>query len=130
MLALFAVGTLLAADSGPPCTHEIVRTAKSEYGAEAFEENRICSVNVFATTGHNEIFLRKSRRAERVLVARLESVGRIGVPLSWKGRTLVIHLPTQYRRSFVQVLRPRVGDVSVAIVNDYPNEAQLRDDAR
>jgi hypothetical protein len=81
---------------------------------------------MFITTADNEIFLRTSTRprTKPILVARLDAVGGVGVPLSWVGKTLLIHVA---EKSLVQVLHRRVGKVSVVIVRDYSDEEFLRD---
>lgn len=127
LLTLMAFGALQMAESTLTCTHERVRVAKSRFGAVATEENRICVANKMIATGHNEIFVVTRAGAKRVLVARLDSIGKIGVPLSWRGRTLIIHIPERSKRSLVQVLRPRVHSISLAIVKDYSDDQSLRD---
>lgn len=110
------------------CTHDIVRTAKSRLGAVATEELRFCAPSSSVVTGQNEIFIQtKGHRSNRVLVARLESVGRTGVPLTWTGKTLVIHIPPKYKQGLVQILHHRVGDVSLVVAKDYSEKQMLRD---
>ena len=115
---------LAGGQSNDGCTHDVVRAVISRWGAQATEEIRLCSPNWFITTGHNEIFIRSSRTAPRVLVARMENVGKKGVPLSWSRNLLLVHVPRGLK---VQVLHRRTAGVSVRIVRDYTVAQQMRD---
>jgi hypothetical protein len=88
LLDIFLIGALFSASSGATCTHQTVRTVLSPFGAEAIEQNRICEPNMFLTTVDNEVFVRADIRSQTkpVLIARLDSEGAIGVPLSWVGK--------------------------------------------
>lgn len=125
MPILIALAAL--ASSPPSCTHELVRTAKSVRGDEAIEEIRVCDLGPYVTTGQNQIFLRIKRSPRPVLIARLESVGRKGVPLSWEGKTLIVHLPVHYHGSSLQVIHRHLAGVSLTFIRDYSDEEQLRD---
>jgi hypothetical protein len=126
LLIPLVLGSVSVLGTEPSCTRQTVRTVKSASHVEAIEEMRICSQSRFIVTGHNEVLLRSAGRGVGVplLVARLDSVGRKGVPLSWTGKTLLIHVP---KGSHPVVLRREVNGISVRIVEDYTDEQQLRD---
>jgi hypothetical protein len=118
---------VVAANPEPSCTELPARTSNSTFGVKAIETTRICPMSMFVTTADNEIRLRVHKRAKPMLVASFYNVGRIGAPLSWKGKTLVVHLPQGYKRKYLRVLQPRVGEVSLEFVNDYSEDQLLRD---
>ena len=86
----------------------------------------MCDLGPYVTTAHNEIFVQTKRQSKSILVVRVDSVGATGVPLSWNGQMLIIHLPSHYHGSSLQVLHLRVaGGVTLSFVRDYSDDQQL-----
>lgn len=88
---------------------------------------RFCDPHNLFTTADDLVYLRKNARSKPILVAKFISLGKHGAPMSWKGNTLIIHLPVNFRWQYLTLLRPTVDEISIRAVNDWTVKEQVRD---
>ena len=105
------------------CSRKTVRVTPGRHGLVAEETIVVCEANRYIATGQNEVYVRKAA-GDLQLVARFDSIGAIGVPLSWQDDTLILHMPTGYRD---RTLRSRSSQYRMRVVYDYSDQQQLRD---